>query len=351
MPIEPRTNDYVDGGKWLDAPGSALESGIYALAMAMATEPHVTGPPDWSTGTLEKRYLDALHDIQSQYLGFDDENYLLNDSDLTDIIVRWERRYKDTYDLYIDNEDDIKPAQVSGDSALDAKVILLRCHNRRWQACCYFGKNGSSVSAPPEGSSPNQRSAPQSSATSMGDQTSSGEAATTPEKHDNSTNDVNGTSSTIELTIGKLTNTLEGLVTAVEKIALAVDARQKSEGSLRTAIESLMLPLDKVAQKQARRSPHETTDKHDSKTSTEYDLRVNTPSTVRDTVTAESVSSLDDCGSDLASASHSDFMDYDGNFDNHGVNDLDGRIEERRESLIPWYTPNATVRVHSNDGL
>jgi len=110
----------------------ALDSGIYALAMAMATEPEVTGPPDWSAGTLEKRYFDALHDIQSQYLGFDDENYVLNDGDLADIIVRWGRRYKDTYDLYIDNEDDIKPAQLSGDSTQDAKVILLRCHKGRW---------------------------------------------------------------------------------------------------------------------------------------------------------------------------------------------------------------------------
>jgi len=176
-------------------------------------------------------------------------------------------------------------------------------------------------------------------------------SSTTPKHLDNSVDGVNNTSSAIESTIEKLANTLERLVTGVENIALAIDARQTSEGSLRIAIDSLMVSLDKVAQKQTRRPPYKTTDNHGSKASTEYDLRVNTPSTVQDTVTAESVSSLEDCGSDLAWASHSDSMDYDGDFDIHGMDELDRVIKQRVESLTPWYTPNATVQVHSSDGF
>lgn len=264
--------------------------------MAMATEPAVTTPSDWSAGTLEKRYFDALDDIRSQYLGWDDDDYILNDADLTDIISRWERRYKDTYDLYIDNEDDIKPAQLSGDSAQDAKVILLRCHRGRWQACCYFGEGGGSAGTPGDDLSANQGSAPQSSADSMADQASGCVASMPTKQSDESVNGVNNTSTPVNSAIEKLANTLERLTTSVEKIALAVEARETREGGRHVVTDGLMASLNKVAQDQTRSSPDEATNNCDSRTSTDYGLGLNTPSSGQDDGMTQSLSSLEGPG-------------------------------------------------------
>lgn len=275
----------------------------------MATDSKVTASPDWSAGTLETRYYDALHDIQSQYLGFDDENYILNDGDLTDIILRWERRYKDTYDLYIDNEDDIKPAQSSSDSAQDAKVVLLRRHKDRWQACCYYGQESSSTTNHHDDSSTDQHSALQSSGTGMHGQTSDAEATITRGEHDQSANGVNNTSTSVDSIIEKLVNTLESLVTGVGEIALAIETQKTSEGSFRDAVDNLMASIDKITQDQTQQCSEE----HSSKTSTEYDLGFNTPSTLQDVDIAESVSGLEDCDDTLDSASHSNPLNFDDN--------------------------------------
>lgn len=319
MPIEPRTNDYVDGGRWLDAPGSgmllcatvarfqltsciALESGAYALAMAMATEPGITGVLDWSAGTLEKRYYDAVQDIQSQYLGFDDANHVLSDGDLADIMLRWERRYKDTYDLYIDNEDDIKPAQLSSDSTQDAKVVLLRSHKGRWQACCYFGEEGGSAGTPHDDSSTDQHSSSQSSTNSMRDRTSGHAGSRALQEQGNCINGVNNTSAPVELTSERLLNNLERLVSSVETLALAVETRKASEEKLYVAIDNLTATLDKTnqyAQASTQNSLGTTAKNHDSTTSTEYGTGLDTPSTVQDTEIDDDQSELniyDDLG-------------------------------------------------------
>jgi hypothetical protein len=151
-------------------PVAALECGLYALAMAMATEPEVIRPLDRSSGTLEKRYCNALQEIHSQYLGFDDKNYVLGQGDLCDIIDSWERRYKDTYGLYIDDMDDIRLEDAGHESTEDTKVILLRCLKGRWQACCYFENGKGSVDTSPVDLSSDQSSAPQSSIDSMHNQ-------------------------------------------------------------------------------------------------------------------------------------------------------------------------------------
>jgi hypothetical protein len=109
MPIELKTNDFVQGGQRLDTPGSgsliflipigqllttcvAWQCGIHVLAMAMASEPEVTRLLDWSAGTLETRYFDALMDLYIKYIKYNDENHILSRDDLADIIDRWNRR-------------------------------------------------------------------------------------------------------------------------------------------------------------------------------------------------------------------------------------------------------------------
>ncbi|KAG9663564.1 hypothetical protein KCU64_g1233, partial [Aureobasidium melanogenum] len=139
MSIDPNTNDYVPGGTYVCAPGNTRESGTYALAMAMATHKENTGPPDWSPGTLERRYYDALEALQAQYIGYEDKNYLLTEGDLVDIIRSWGKRYRDKYQLYIDDYDDIYTADEFDPSA---KIVLVRCINNRWEACCYFDGAG-----------------------------------------------------------------------------------------------------------------------------------------------------------------------------------------------------------------
>lgn len=268
----------------------------------MATEPEVTGSPDWTAGSLEKRYYDALQDIQSQYLGYDDEDYILNDSDLTDIVLRWERRYKDTYDLYIDNEDNIKPAQLSSDSTQDAKAVLLRCHKGRWQACCYFGEEGGSAGILHDDSSTDKHSSSQSSTNSMRDQTSGHAGSRALQEQGNCINGVNNTSTPVDLTSERLLNNLERLVSSVETLALAVETRKASEEKLYVAIDNLTATLDKTnqyAQTSTQNSLGSTANNHDSTTSTEYGTGLDTPSTVQDTATVDDQSELniyDDLG-------------------------------------------------------
>lgn len=118
------------------------ECGTYALAMTMATHKENTGSPDWSPGTLERRYYDALEALQAQYIGYEGDSYLLSDGDLVDIIRCWSKRYRDKYQLYIDDYDDIDTCDELDPSA---KVILVRCINGRWEACCYFEDTGSNT--------------------------------------------------------------------------------------------------------------------------------------------------------------------------------------------------------------
>jgi hypothetical protein len=134
MPIELKTNDFVQGGQRLDTPGSdsliflipigqllttcvTWQCRIHALAMAMASEPEVTRLLDWSAGTLETRYFDALMDLCIQYIKYNDENHILSRDDLTDIIDRWNRRYKDTYNREEEQEDKEEIKHESQDSA------------------------------------------------------------------------------------------------------------------------------------------------------------------------------------------------------------------------------------------
>lgn len=303
MPIEPRTDDYVPGGTWLDAPGSgmllyamkvscqltsvaALECGLYALAMAMATEPDFIRPLDWSSGSLEKRYYNALQEIQTQYLGFDDENYLLGEGDLCDIIARWGLRYKDTYGLYIDVMDNIQLEETGQESTEDTKVILLRCLKNRWQACCYFEEGIGSVNTSTVDLSSDQSSAPQSSDNSMHNQLSDSTTAKASEKYDNAINEVNKIFTSPEFTNERLANTLERLATGVENVALAIEAREKSEERLYVAIDKLTASLDKAtqaAQAQPQRSFDVAINNYGTRTSTENDPGFNTPSTVQGT--------------------------------------------------------------------
>lgn len=258
--------------------------------MAMATDPEVTGAPDWSEGTLERRYYDALEDLQMTHLGFTEDNdHFLNNGVLVDIMLSWDRRYKDTYELYIDVYDNIEPARLSGVAPPDAKIILVRCHKDRWQACCYFGEKSSSDGTSRDGWSGNNHSAQQSSVNGKGDQTPGCMSSTTPENFDNSTNGADNTSTAVHSTLEKLANILERLVTGVEKIAFAVDALNTSGGNLRIAVDDIIASLDKIAHHQSPLSPDQIPNDDGSWTSTKYDFGLDTPSSMQDAGTAESL--------------------------------------------------------------
>jgi hypothetical protein len=278
--------------------------------MAMATEPEVNRPLIWSSGTLEKRYFNVLQELHWQYSRFNDESRILNDGDLVDIMNIWGRRYKDTYALYIDNEDNIQQVQLSYDIAKDAKIILLRCLEGRWQACCHFEEARRSANTALVDLSKDQRPVAHLSIDSSHAQRPDLTATMSPE-HNALADGVSNTSATVDPTTENLINTLERLASGVENLTLAVEARKSSENSLHVAIDKLIASLDKAAHDQTEHPLDEATNNYGSRASTEYDPGLNTPSTVQDTVTAESVSNLEDCDDAFTWASRYVTVEYD----------------------------------------
>jgi hypothetical protein len=197
----------------------------------------------------------------------------------------------------------IQLSSINSESTKDAKVILVRCHKDRWQACCHFEEEKGSVDTTLDNSVTNQRSAPQASVYSMHDQPPNSAASMAPEDHDSSANAVNNTSALTDSTIEKLINTIERLVTGVEDLTLAVEDRRKPEESACVAINKLTASLDKTprdAQADGQSDFDGVTDHHDSKASTEYDLGINTPSTVQDVGETNWISDSSDHDEDSA---------------------------------------------------
>ncbi|KAG9856043.1 hypothetical protein KCU98_g1242, partial [Aureobasidium melanogenum] len=241
MSIDPNTNDYVPGGTYVCAPGNTRESGTYALAMAMATHKENTGPPDWSPDTLERRYYDALEALQAQYIGYEDKNYLLTEGDLVDIIRSWSKRYRDKYQLYIDDYADIYTADEFDPSA---KIVLVRCINNRWEACCYFDGAGKTTGISPVDQVAARYMPSKSSADKNQAQTQENAA------HKDTTNNVNGMSEAVNAILSRMEercasmethldtfekhiNTLEGLCVALHKhINLLEEAGQTLKRSI-----------------------------------------------------------------------------------------------------------------------
>lgn len=214
----------------------------------MATDPRTAYALDWSAGTREKCYFDALKDLFSQYIGCDDEDDVLSEDDHRDIMARWRKRYKDTYDLFIDNDDDIQPLFVNYDTTQDAKVILLRCMNDRWEAYCHFegAKNSAHNPLPPilnvamislcDRIDRTRVATP----LKVSGRVNNGEDATTDTSgHDDSLNE-------------KLVETLERLISSVEDLAAAVKTRSISETNLCTAMDKLSASLNKTTQAQTQ---------------------------------------------------------------------------------------------------
>lgn len=282
---------------------AALECGIYALAMAMATEPEVTRHLDWSSGTLEKRYYDALQDLHSQYLGFDNEDYVLGNGDLFDIIECWGRRYKDTYGLYIDDRDNIRLENTG------TKVILLRCFKDRWQACCYFEEENGSVNTSPVDLSADQPPAPQSSVDSINNQLRDSTAPKTWKNLDDTANEINNTAA-VDSTTAKLVSTLQKLVTGVERLTLVVETRNAyDKKNLRAVVNGLKVLLDRApltAHAKVECDLNKATNESASEADTEYDIALNTPSTMQAARKTESPSEFDACDNLAASTSRSD---------------------------------------------
>lgn len=209
--------------------------------MAMATHKENTGPPDWSPGTLERRYYDALEALQAQYIGYEDKNYLLTEGDLVDIIRSWGKRYRDKYQLYIDDYDDIYTADEFDPSA---KIVLVRCINNRWEACCYFNGAGKITGISPVDQTA-ARYMPSNSSADKNQAQTQGNAA-----HKDSTNNASGISEAVNAilsrmeercasmethldTLEKHINTLEGLCVALHKhIDLLEEAGQTLKRSI-----------------------------------------------------------------------------------------------------------------------
>jgi hypothetical protein len=281
---------------------TAHECGIYALAMAMATEPEVTRPLDWSAGTLEKRYYDALRDLRYDYSGPESDRVLI-DSDLSDIIYHWGRRYKDTYALYIDIGDHIQLLDTDNlddpncNATKDSKVILVRRGEDVWQACCHFEKEKSSVNTPLASSSTDQHSTSQSSVDSIYDQKGDCNTSVISGKHNNSAGEASDVSTPVDLGSEKLVNTLERLISGVENLSYDLKEHTASNKSLQNAVTELIAQSARPAgttEAEAGSDLDGVTNHPGSRTSTEYDLGLNTPSTVQDVGALQSASELED---------------------------------------------------------
>lgn len=274
------------------------ESGLRALAMAMATEPEINRPVDWSAGTLEERYYDALQNLYIQYLGYEEANYSLTDNDLSDIIFRWGRRYKDTYNLYIDNEDDIQLASSLSKSIHDSKTILVRRSTNGWQACCHFEAAGSSVSTLLVDSSPNQHLKPQPLVNAVRDELSSCATETAPEEQVTSAHEVNNNSTAGSPTAEDFLTALKRLVSSVQVLTLAIETHYPSADELHTAIHgfaALIKVSPGAAQTGTDSDIEEFSDECDSEPSTELEIAPNTSLTVQDAGAVDHSSDQDDC--------------------------------------------------------
>ena len=98
---------------------------------------------------------------------------------------------------------------------------------------------------------------------------------------------------------------LEELITTIRYMNRTIETRNSSDESLYLVIDRLIVSLVNATQAQTKQSLDKATDNNRSKISTEYDLGLDTPSTVQDDGTAESVSGLDDCDASVVSISPS----------------------------------------------
>jgi hypothetical protein len=308
MPIEPKTNDFVQGGEWRTTPGggrlmsklvvshqltsqTARNSGLYALAMAMATEPDITRPTDWAAGTLESRYFETLMDLYIQYIDYNDGDYVLSKDGLSDIIGRWNRRYKDTYTLYIDNEDDIQLSRIKHNSARNSKTILVRCYKGRWQACCHFGEGKSVMEVLFERFSEVHNPATPSSVNIMHDQTSDCGPSVASGEHNMALNGVNNISVPVRSAMDRLVNTLERLVSGVED-------RRAPDQNLIAVVDEATASIDKVAwttPTEAGSAHDDVINDYDFEAGTEHELALETPSIVHDCGATGSPCNLENC--------------------------------------------------------
>ncbi|KAG9750094.1 hypothetical protein KCU73_g6666, partial [Aureobasidium melanogenum] len=267
---------HVPGGKWLAAPGSARESGLYALAMAMASNASDVRPLRWSSDALEKRYYDALKAIQAQHTNYSkrNEDEALLDSDLQAIIDSWYRRYRDMYRLYVDDNDNIYAANYMQKSG---KIILLRRVEDRWEACCHFETQATGF-------------------TICDFQTCSSEPRLQLEYPINNTlgqaenRNMHTTAETLDGTVHKsttsipdhsandaLVNTLEALSSGIKGLTLAIEQRLEFEKNLCTAMDKLITSLEKVIQAQTHTSFDDVTNDGTYKTASESSSTPSTP--------------------------------------------------------------------------
>ncbi|KAH0360222.1 hypothetical protein KCU65_g9529, partial [Aureobasidium melanogenum] len=264
MSINPKTNDYVPGGKWLAAPGSARESGFYALAMSMATNANEARLLDWSSDTPEKRYYNSLKESSSRHwINYSDwnENEALSDTYLADIINLRPAACSDQYKLYISVND---CAILANSVSKTAKNISLRCVNGCWEACCHFKAATNSTVSPFQTLS-SERSLKLNSLISKENSTSQIAARIFDRTVNKSITPV-----PVDSTKNTLVGALETLSSGIKELVVAIEKRSEFETSLCTAMDKLTASLEKVTQVQVQAKGH---------TSFERAIHNRTPST------------------------------------------------------------------------
>ncbi|KAG9662803.1 hypothetical protein KCU64_g1717, partial [Aureobasidium melanogenum] len=244
MSIDPKTNDRVPGGRWLAAP--ARESGIYALAMSMATNANGVRLRDWSPGTPESCYYNALKALIAHHslkCSNGPEDKALSNIDITSIVHIWRAAYGGKHPPYINDNDYMILANAVNKTV---KELMIRRVNNLWEACCHFKAATSSTTSPFQTLSPEPRLKLDFLTSKVLDQTEN--ATRTATTTGDSTIGRSGTFTPVDSTRNTLNSTLETLSSGIKELTLAIQKRSESEKSLCTAMDKLTAFLEKATQ-------------------------------------------------------------------------------------------------------
>lgn len=235
----------------------------------MADDPTRTRPLDWSTGTLETCYYLALKEIDLEDANEYSDNDFLGWPDLSDIIVFWNKKYSDKYQLYIFAEDD-NEIRIEGDIDPCAKPLLLRRSEAdSWDVCCHF-EAGTDVAATSLRPSLAKCIEMKLSLGGVQEETRCFSAHTTSQALSNAINDRCARPTCVSS--AKLDEELEKLTSAIEKLVLSIEKRNESDDRFRrfqTAIDKLTASLQNATQ--AHTSFDNVMPDRTSKTSTQDD--------------------------------------------------------------------------------